>query len=134
MCRFFSPWSLFVKLAGGRFVFYDGGHRVMGEGLRITSKEADMSTYTTPATSTRGTTNGWAVAGLVCGIVGVFLFNIILGPLAIVFGGIAWSRANQSQAPHGMAIASVILGVVDIALFGLLLAVVSHHGGYWHVG
>jgi hypothetical protein len=93
-----------------------------------------MSTYTSPTTTTRGTTHGWAVVGLVCGIVGVFLFNIILGPLAIVFGGIAWSKANQSRAPHGMAIASVILGVVDIALFALLLVAASHHGGYWHVG
>jgi hypothetical protein len=33
-----------------------------------------------------------------------------------------------------MAIAGVVLGIVDFALFGVLLAVVSHHGGYWHVG
>jgi hypothetical protein len=23
---------------------------------------------------------------------------------------------------------------VDIVLFGVVLALVSHHGGYWHVG
>jgi hypothetical protein len=93
-----------------------------------------MSISTTPATTTRGTTNGWAVAGLVCGIVGLFIANIILGPLAIIFGGIGWSRANAEGSPHAMAVASVILGIVDVVLFGVLLAVVSHHGGYWHVG
>jgi hypothetical protein len=94
-----------------------------------------MSSYADPTSSTtRGATNGWAVAGLVCGIVGIFVANVILGPLAIIFGAVAWSRANHDGSPRGMSIASVILGIVDIALFGLLLALVSHHGGYWHVG
>jgi Na+/proline symporter len=74
------------------------------------------------------------VAGLVCGLVGLFIANVILGPLAIIFGGIAWSRANRGESPRGMAIAGVVLGIVDVALFVLLLALVSHHGGYWHVG
>lgn len=39
--------------------------------------------------------NGLAIAGLVCGIVGLLIFNIILGPLAIIFGAIGLSRANK---------------------------------------
>jgi hypothetical protein len=75
-----------------------------------------------------------AVGGLVCGIVGLFIANIILSPLAIIFGAVAWSRASHGGSSKGMSVASVILGVVDIVVFGVLLAVVSHHGGYWHVG
>ena len=94
-----------------------------------------MSSYANPtSTTTRGATNGWAVAGLVCGIVGVVIANVILGPLAIIFRAVAWSRAIHDGSSRGMSIASVVLGIVDIALFALLLALVSHHGGYWHVG
>jgi Domain of unknown function (DUF4190) len=90
------------------------------------------TTYSETRTSTDA--NGLAVAGLVCGIVGVFLANIILGPLAIIFGAIAWSKANGGAQRKGMAIASVILGIVDVILFVAVIALASHHGGYWHVG
>jgi Domain of unknown function (DUF4190) len=88
---------------------------------------------TTTYAGTR-TANGLAIASLVCGLVGVFLFNIILGPLAIIFGAVVWGRANRGAEGKGMAVAGVILGVVDLLLFGLLLAIVKTHGGYWHVG
>ena len=80
--------------------------------------------------------NGLAIAGLVCGLVGVLFFNVVLGPLAIIFGGIGWSRANSGAKHKGMAIAAVILGVVDLIIFGVMLAVAAKHGGsmYFHVG
>jgi Domain of unknown function (DUF4190) len=93
-----------------------------------------MSTTVSGTNSTRTDANGLAIAGLVCGIIGVFFANVILGPLAIIFGGIAWSKANQGAPRRGMAIAAVILGIVDIALFVIVLAATTHHGGYWHVG
>ena len=89
----------------------------------------------TTAPQTRTGTNGFAVAGLCCGIVGIFLANIILGPLAVIFGGIGLRNANRGARGHGMALAAVILGVVDVVLYVVLLAVVSTHGGFsWHVG
>lgn len=78
--------------------------------------------------------SGFAIAGLVCGVVGIFVLNIILGPLAIIFGGIGWSRANRGGAGRGMAIAGTILGILDIVLFAIVVAMVKSHGGYWHVG
>jgi hypothetical protein len=94
-----------------------------------------MSSYASPtATTTRSTSNGLAVAGLVCGIVGLFILNVILGPLAIIFGGVSWSKANNGATHKAMAVWSVALGIVDVAVFVVLLAVASHHGGYWHVG
>jgi hypothetical protein len=88
---------------------------------------------TTTYSQTR-TGNGLAIASLVCGLVGIFLFNIILGPLAIIFGAVSWGRANRGAQNKGMAVAGVILGIVDVALFALFLALVKTHGGYWHVG
>jgi len=78
--------------------------------------------------------NGLATAALVCGIVGIFVFEVVLGPLAIIFGAVALGRANRGAAGRGQAIAGLILGIVDVALFVLLLALVRTHGGYWHVG
>jgi uncharacterized protein DUF4190 len=52
----------------------------------------------------------WA---LVCGIVGLFCFGIILGPVAIVLG----RQAQREGNPGGIAKAGEILGYVDVALF-----------------
>lgn len=92
-----------------------------------------MAENSTVATGTRS--NGLAIAGLVCGLVGLLLANFILGPLAIIFGGVGWSRANKGASHKGMAIAAVILGVVDILVYVVLLVAFAKHGGFsWHVG
>jgi|tagenome__1003787_1003787.scaffolds.fasta_scaffold20605154_2 hypothetical protein len=88
----------------------------------------DTSHTGTPSTTRQG--NGLAVAGLVCGLVGLIFFNVVLGPLAIIFGGIAWSRANHGAPHRGMAITSVVLGIVDLVIWGILVAVVANHGGF----
>ena len=97
----------------------------------------------TEDTTTRSTTsqqtqsaNGLAIAGLVCGLVGLLIFYVVLGPLAIIFGGVGWARANRGARHRGMAIAGVVLGVVDLIIFAVLIAVAAKNGGsfYWHVG
>jgi hypothetical protein len=85
-------------------------------------------------TQTQGS-NGLAIAGLVCGLVGLVFLNVILGPLAIIFGGVGWARANRGARGRGMAIAAVVLGVVDLVIFFVLLAVAANSGGFsWTVG
>lgn len=98
------------------------------------SEQVSTHTPGTAATGQRG--NGLAIAGLVCGVVGLFLFNIILGPLAIIFGGVGLSRANKGAKYRGMAIAGVVLGVIDVIIFVVLLVVAKHNGGSYfvHVG
>ncbi|MFF8831541.1 DUF4190 domain-containing protein [Streptomyces sp. NPDC015131] len=79
-------------------------------------------------------TNGLAIAGLVCGIVGVLFFNIILGPLAIIFGAVALRQSSVKNGA-GMAKAAIALGIVDLVVFGILLAVAASTGGFtWYVG
>lgn len=56
---------------------------------------------------------GFAITSLVTGIVSFFCFGIILGILAIVFGGVAKSKGYQG----GMATAGMILGIVGIAIY-----------------
>ena len=67
---------------------------------------------------------GLAVAGLVCGIVGLFVFGVILGPLAAVFGAISLSKYNKGlHGRKGMAIAAIILGA--IATLGAIIVIAA---------
>jgi uncharacterized membrane-anchored protein len=76
--------------------------------------------------------NGMAIAGLVCGIVGLVLAAIVLGPLAIIFGGIGLSRANHGAEHRTMSIWAIALGIADIVLWIAVLAVASRHGGLYY--
>lgn len=69
---------------------------------------------------------GLAIGGLVCGIIGLFIANIILGPIALILGLVAHRRAAS-----GMAKAAVILGAVDIVLGIIALTVLSSNGFTW---
>lgn len=83
---------------------------------------------------TRGGSNGMAIAALVCGIVGLFIFSFILGPLAIIFGGVGLHRANRGAGHRGMSWTGLVLGIIDILVLVVLVAVASHHNFSWHVG
>jgi hypothetical protein len=80
---------------------------------------------------TRAAGNGMAIAGLVCGIIGLFFFSVILGPLAIIFGGIGLSRAGRGAGHRTMSIWGIALGILDVVLFVVLLVVASHNGGFY---
>lgn len=74
----------------------------------------------------RPPSNGLAIAGLVCGIVGVVLGLLpwtfwaawVLGVLAIVFSAIGRRKADREPAAgrRSMATAGLILGIVAIGL------------------
>lgn len=72
-------------------------------------------------------TDGYAITALVTGLAGLFLFGIILGPIAVVFGVLAKKRIKESSgtlAGEGMATAGFILGIVDAAWFFVWLGLV----------
>ena len=72
-----------------------------------------------------GPTNGFAIASLVLGIVGLTGFPIIPSVLALIFGykGKAEiDRSNGYQHGRGMAVAGLVLGWVGIALLLLFVA------------
>ncbi len=65
--------------------------------------------------------NGLAVAGLVCGIIGLVLCWVpvlgwILALLGIIFGAIGNSKAKNGAKGKGMALAGLILGVIGLVL------------------
>lgn len=55
--------------------------------------------------------NGLAVASMVIGIVGLFIFPIVLGPLAIILAACALRTGNEKSG-RGMAIAGLVLGII----------------------
>ena len=71
-----------------------------------------------------GTSNGFCVASLVLGIIGIPAFcAIIPGALAIVFGIIGYNQVSKSGAQgggKGMAIAGIICGCIG-AFIGIMM-------------
>ena len=55
---------------------------------------------------------GFAIAGMVCGIVAFFFAGFILGLLGIIFSGVAKSKGYRG----GMATAGIVCGVIALVL------------------
>ena len=70
-----------------------------------------------------GTSNGFCVASLVLGIIGIPAFcAVVPGILAIIFGIIGYNQVTKSGAEgggKGMAIAGIICGAVGTAIFAV---------------
>lgn len=60
---------------------------------------------------------GLAIAGMVCGIISLLCLPIVLGPLGIIFGGVAKSKGCRS----GMATAGIVCGAIGLALWLLMM-------------
>jgi hypothetical protein len=78
-------------------------------------------------------TNGFAVASLVLGVVGVvltltFRLGLISDVLAVVFGGLGMSKAREGAPDGGLAKAGLILGLVGLGLLLVMLVVVLTTG------
>ncbi|HLP73216.1 MAG TPA: DUF4190 domain-containing protein [Bacteroidales bacterium] len=61
-------------------------------------------------------TDGFAIAGFVAGLAGLFIAGLPLGIVALIFGSISLSKIKRSpgRRGRGLAIAALILGIVDI--------------------
>jgi Domain of unknown function (DUF4190) len=69
-------------------------------------------------------TDGMAVAGFVCGLVGIFVAGVVLGLLGIIFSAISLNRIKNNpdtKSGKGLAIAGLILGI--IAVVGALIVI-----------
>ena len=77
----------------------------------------------TAPTTTR--TSGKAIASLVLGIIGLFLFGVIAGVLAIVFGALARKEIDRDPTlgGHGMATAGLVLGIIGVVLWAIIILV-----------
>lgn len=72
--------------------------------------------------------DGLAIAGFVTGIVGLFVFGIILGALAVVFSAIALKRIKrepEKRSGRGLAIAGLVLGIIGVVGALVVLAFIA---------
>ena len=75
------------------------------------------------ANKTMGDGSGFAIAGFVLSIVGLFIFAIILSPLAIIF-----SALGLKSDKKGLAIAGLVIGILGLVLWLILLALIAGSG------
>jgi hypothetical protein len=74
--------------------------------------------------------SGRAVAALTFGAVGLFLFNLVFGPIAIALGMSAVRRNESGRLGRLAALAGIGLGVADLVVLGVLVAAHVHNGTF----
>ncbi|WP_372405570.1 hypothetical protein [Streptomyces luteireticuli] len=83
-----------------------------------------------PSGPPRGTqADGMAVAAFVLGLMGLLVFNVVLGPLALALGGLALARGT---ARRGRALLGLTLGAADLLV--LLALTLADHTVSWSLG
>ncbi|MFG2532373.1 hypothetical protein [Streptomyces sp. NPDC048516] len=89
--------------------------------------EAKDSHRSTPRP--RPQADGMAVASFILGLLGTLVLNILLGPCALVLGGLSLARGTTRR---GRALLGITLGAADL----LLLAFLTSTDGTlsWHIG
>lgn len=62
--------------------------------------------------------NGLAVTSFVCSMVGIVVFGLIMGILAVCFGAVGLSRTKYfpEETGKGFAIAGIIVGIIEIII------------------
>lgn len=70
--------------------------------------------------------NVWAIVSVSCGILGLVMLQIVLAPLAIIFGALGVHGARHTVPDtQKLAVAGYSLGIVD-GIIWLVLASVFH--------
>jgi hypothetical protein len=69
------------------------------------------------------------------GLAGLFVFNIVFGPLAIGVGVAAYRRRSATGRTRAIALAGAALGAVDVIVLAVLAVISLASGGLtWHFG
>jgi hypothetical protein len=88
--------------------------------------------------ATRARLDGRAAASVTIGAVGLFLFNVVFGPIAIGLGIVAARSARGVEAGAGRrnrvaGVIGIVLGVADLVVLAVLVAARVHGGTFiWH--
>ena len=118
-----GPIISIAKSSASAILFSNGSHEI------FTVDEPALQSYNASITGNTDErqVEGFGIAGLAAGVVGLFIAGIPLGAVAIVFGAISLSRIKKNPLKYkgkGLAIASLILGLVDVVAMIIILAAV----------
>ncbi|WKU45311.1 hypothetical protein Q3V23_15230 [Streptomyces sp. VNUA116] len=92
-------------------------------------QKAEQKARKTPAPPARREADGMAVASFVLGLVGLLVFNVVLGPLALVLAGLALARGTTRR---GRALLGLTLGAADLIVLAALAT--TDHTLSWSLG
>ncbi|MFF4288247.1 MULTISPECIES: hypothetical protein [unclassified Streptomyces] len=93
--------------------------------------EAPRTTSPAPAAAPRAArshADGMAVASFILGLLGTLVLNLVLGPCALILGGLALARGTTRR---GRALLGLALGATDLLLLALL--VTTDGTVSWHI-
>ncbi|WP_399089634.1 hypothetical protein ACGH2B_16680 [Streptomyces sp. BBFR2] len=82
-----------------------------------------------PGRARAGSADGMAVASFVLGLLGTLVFNVVLGPCALILGGLALARRTRRR---GRAVLGLALGAADLIILAALTAADATVS--WHIG
>jgi Tfp pilus assembly PilM family ATPase len=76
-----------------------------------------------------------ASVAVLFGLAGLFVFNVVFGPLAIGVGVAACRRRSAAGWVRTAALAGATLGVLDLVVLAVIAAVSLASGNFtWHFG
>lgn len=80
-----------------------------------------------PAAEAQQKTSGKAIASLVCGIGGLLVAGVILGPIAVILGVVAKREidADPRLSGDGLAIAGIVVGAIAFVLAIVILITIG---------
>ena len=116
-----GPIISIAKSSASVILFSNGSHEI----FTVDDPAFQSNNATNTGNTDERQVEGFGIAGLAAGVVGLLIGGIPLGALAIVFGAISLSRMNKNPNKYkgkGLAIASLILGLVDVVALLILLA------------
>jgi hypothetical protein len=76
-----------------------------------------------------------ASVAVLLGVAGLFVFNVVFGPLAIGVGVAAYRRRTATAGARAVALAGATLGALDLVVLAVIAALSLASGGFtWHFG
>jgi len=116
-----GPIISIAKSSASVILFSNGSHEI----FTLDDPALQSNNATITGNTEERQVEGFGIAGLAAGVVGLFIATIPLGAVAIVFGAISLSRIKKNPMKYkgkGLATASLILGLVLVAAMIILLA------------
>jgi hypothetical protein len=100
-----------------------------------TPKPATAEPAAAPRPGYAESAGSMASVAILFGMAGLFVFNVVFGPLAIGVGVAAYRRRTATAGTRALALAGAVLGAADLIVLAVIAAVSLSSGGFtWHLG
>ncbi|WP_433062518.1 hypothetical protein [Dactylosporangium sp. CS-033363] len=97
------------------------------------SANAVMATEGEGTSARRRRPDGRIVASIAFGVAGLFAFNLVFGPLAVMLGLWALRRSSVGRRGRRFAALGVLLGLADLVVLAILVHAQARGGELLHV-